>query len=133
LPNRLAARSRAECFDLARAAKHDYAGFQNGDECWAGSLRGKLMEREKSECSSPCSLKDSDSAVKDRDQRKICGGPNAWSLYDVRRLEENLVTDVDKNRVCPYKDLRVFVRGTAASATEVDINQTRNVHGLVLE
>jgi hypothetical protein len=90
-------------------------------------LRGKLVEREKSECSSPCQ------AVKDRDQGKICGGTNAWSLYDVRRLEENLITDVDKNKVCPYKNLRVFVRGTGASATEVDIVPTRNAHGLVLE
>ena len=85
------------------------------------------MEKEKSECSTPCQ------AGKDKLQGKICGGTNAWSLYDVRRLEENLITDVDKNSICPYKNLRVFVRGTSASGLEVDIVETLNAHGLVLE
>ena len=126
MPYRLTAGTMAQCFDEARAAKHDYAGFHNGEECWAGSLRGKLERKEKSECSTPCQ------AVLEA-QGKICGGTTAWSLYDVRRLEENLITDVDKNRVCPYKNLRVFVRGMDASGTEVDILLERNAHGLVLE
>merc|ERR1711998_201994 len=84
LPKNIRESNPKKCFQKAREQGFQYAGLQNGGECWAGNAFGKHGRRDEKECSRTCR----------KDKSMKCG--NGWrnSVWKVSGKSKRLLTSV---------------------------------------
>ena len=72
------------CSTADKGSRMQYAGLENGRECWCGRALSDLSERlhESSKCVTPCRGNASE----------VCGGPLALTLYNLTSLESQTGT-----------------------------------------
>ena len=64
------------CRDLCYRAAYEFAGVQNGDQCWCSTRINGELAKDQSECKVPCT----------GDEKEICGGEERLNIF---QAEEN--------------------------------------------
>ena len=70
------AQTPASCVALCRSKGYQYAGVQNGDQCWCGATFGKHGRVAQSECQQKCS----------KDNKFTCGAAWRNDIYNVAKI-----------------------------------------------